>query len=182
MSPFASPPFPSWTDTDHSSAVLIVSVLCMLYWATAGFLQQSFSLARGIRFAPADWFLSASMLSGFLQTVLILVSSSHGLGKSFSTVQPHQLIQAKREYYASNIFYVIALGLARCSATCFVANLTVKDMGSPKRVPHKIKIVMSALLSASLGWMVYRWEGIFSGDAVTDITIVVFAGFVVWRT
>ncbi len=50
MLPSGSPPFASWTDFDHSSAVIIVIVLCMLYWVVAGILQQTLSFARGIRF------------------------------------------------------------------------------------------------------------------------------------
>ena len=52
----------SWTDTDHSSVVTIVTILCMLYWVAAGILRQTLSFARGNRFSPADWFLSASMV------------------------------------------------------------------------------------------------------------------------
>ncbi len=63
-------------------------------------------------------------------------------------------LTSAQDYYASNIFYVIALGLVKCSVTCFVASLTVKDTGPSRHVPRKEKLALYGVLAACVGWMI----------------------------
>ena len=108
------------------------------------------SIAGWIHRAPCRTvavFNIKTQVAGIIQSILVLVASSHGFGKSASLIQPNELDKAQQvrsllldsflqflttgqSYYVSNIFYVLTLGLVKCSATCFVAKLTVKNMGS----------------------------------------------------
>lgn len=57
-------------------------------------------------------------------------------------------------YHASNVFYAITLGLIKCSAGCFIANLTVKGMGSLRHVPATQKIPLYGVLGLSVAWTI----------------------------
>ena len=135
-----------------------------------------------------------------------------------------------QSYYVSNIFYAITLGLIKCSATCFVANLTVKNMGSLQHAPKIHLFTLYGVVALCVAWtigsavtlglpcevspplvtsrsmcmgtvrffagtqrnklcilrlilsQVDRWAGIFAGDAISDLAIVVYAASVIWRT
>lgn len=58
----SSPPFATWSETDHSGAIIIVTTLCLLYWFVAGAVQQVLSVAQGIRFSWADSLFTASLV------------------------------------------------------------------------------------------------------------------------
>lgn len=112
-------------------------------------------------------------------------------------------------YKVSNIFYILCLGFIKCSAACFTANLTVKNMGSMRHIRGASRIWLYGSIGLSILWTiasvialavpcpsyggrinasgmcggtVWRWIGIFIGDAITDIVIVAFAASVIWRT
>lgn len=112
-------------------------------------------------------------------------------------------------YKVTNIFYVLTLGSIKCSATCFIANLMVYRMGSLRHIPRKKKIILYGILALATIWVigsvvafsypcdayggstsrdgmcmgtVSRWVGVFVGDAITDIVVVVYAASVIWQT
>lgn len=164
---------------------------------------------------------------GLVQSTLILVGASYGLGKSATVMQPKNLPTAEQVghsqvcplgmrvlntsqlYKVSNMFYILTLGSIKCSATCFIANLTVKNMGSLRHVPREQLIGLCGSLVLSVAWAigsvialsfpceayggranrdgmcmgtVSRWVGVFIGNAITDIVVVVYAATVIWRT
>ena len=167
-------------------------------------------------------------VAGFIQTVLVLVAAHHGLGKSTTLLNRENLKQAEQVslvvfgtsyarsltspqfYYVSNIFYAITLGLIKCSATCFVANLTVKNMGSLRHAPKQQKYSLYVVIALAIAWTIGsavtlgvpcemphplistepamcmgttdRWLGVFLGDAASDLAIIGFAASVIWRT
>ncbi|KAK5117849.1 hypothetical protein LTR85_008623 [Meristemomyces frigidus] len=106
-------------------------------------------------------------------------------------------------YHASNILYVVVLGLAKISAAGGILNLTVYNRGSIRTAPvnHKVVFAVEAVVAAA--WMfasivglslqcehgastcegtMDTWVGIFVGDAVTDLAIAGFAASIIWRT
>lgn len=112
-------------------------------------------------------------------------------------------------YKVSNLFYILTLGLIKASATCFTANLTVKNLGSLKHITPKHMVGLYGSVGLAAVWTigsciaigypcsdyggranrdgmcmgtVSRWVGIFVGDAITDIAIVAYAASVIWTT
>ncbi|KAK4549977.1 hypothetical protein LTR86_011335, partial [Recurvomyces mirabilis] len=75
-------------------------------------------------------------------------------------------------------------------------------MGSLRNASRRQKVMLGGVLIATIGWIVAsivvlalpcgsetmcvgtmeRWEGIFAGDAITDITIALFAANTILRT
>ncbi|KAK4959469.1 hypothetical protein LTR10_004274 [Elasticomyces elasticus] len=127
----------------------------------------------------------------------------------------------RQVYYVSNLFFILVLGLIKCSVALFVANLTVNNMGSLRDASRRQKAMLGSVLAATIAWTIAsiivlalpcgtetvcigtvssatiwtrgrstdillsqmeRWEGIFAGDAVTDIAIAFFAANIVLRT
>jgi len=204
MAAGSSPPYAVWNENDHSGPILIVTTLCALYWLVAGIGQQVLSVSSSLKYSWGDILFTSSMVTGLIQTVLVLAACSIGLGKSSTFLKHGDLVTAEKLYYVSNIFYVLALGFIKCSAACFIANLTVKNMGSLRQVPREQMLWMVGVVTLSVLWTigaaialglpcstgvgdvcmgtVNRWVGVFVGDAVSDISIVAFAASVVWRT
>ncbi|KAK4977546.1 hypothetical protein LTR42_001916 [Elasticomyces elasticus] len=196
------PPFAGWSDDDHSSAIIIVTALCLFYWLIPGVVQQGIFYSRGLRFTLGEATFIVSMGSGIVQSLLILVACHYGLGKSEHLLQPHDADLARRVYYVSNLFFILVLGLIKCSVALFVANLTVNNMGSLRDASRRQKAMLGSVLAATIAWTIAsiivlalpcgtetvcigtmeRWEGIFAGDAVTDIAIAFFAANIVLRT
>ncbi|KAK5162863.1 uncharacterized protein LTR77_011120 [Saxophila tyrrhenica] len=209
MATTSQPPYTKWSDTDHAGPVIIVTTLSLLYWVVAGAGQQLLSYSSGLRYTWADGLFSCSMICGFIQSVLILVGAHYGLGKSSSVISRGDLSTAEEVYKVGNIFYIITLGLIKCSAACFTANLTVKNLGSLRQIAGKQMIGLYGSVALAIAWSIgsivalavpcpsygghannagmclgtmSRWVGIFIGDAITDLAIVVFAATVIWRT
>ena len=57
-------------------------------------------------------------------------------------------------YYASNILYVLTLGLIKCSASLHVAKLTVKNLGSIRNIPAKQRRTLLVLFCLIAAWIV----------------------------
>lgn len=60
--PGQSPPFATWSDTDHSGAVIIVTTICMVYWLVAGAVQQTLSIGSGMIFSWAESLFGVSIV------------------------------------------------------------------------------------------------------------------------
>ena len=90
------PPHAVWSDNDHSGPVIIVTTLCLIYWLILSLLQQAVSVAHGIRFTWADRVFSLGMLTGSVQSILVLCACHSGFGKSEQRRQSDEIEQARK--------------------------------------------------------------------------------------
>ena len=107
------PPFAVWSDYDHSSAVIIVTTICLFYWLALGIIQQGIVLAHNTRLSWGDGIFTLSMVCefrlfldvheltknqvvGIVQSALLLYACHSGFGKSATHLQPDRIQQAKK--------------------------------------------------------------------------------------
>jgi hypothetical protein len=60
----ARQPFSQWTDVDHSGPLVIVTVLCLVYWIVPGAGQQLAALSRDDRLSLSDHLFISTMVNG----------------------------------------------------------------------------------------------------------------------
>ncbi|KAK4560756.1 hypothetical protein LTR86_005335 [Recurvomyces mirabilis] len=148
------PPYTQWTETDHSGPVVITTILCLIYWTVPGLGQQIANFGHRSFFSWADGLYLASMLVGFIQSILVLVAASQGLGKAIRVLDISNASRALQLYHASNILYVVVLGLAKCSAICSIISLTVMNRGPIQQAPVTQKIVIGVVIAIAGAWTI----------------------------
>lgn len=107
------PPFTKWSDTDHSGPIIITTVLGLVYWLVPAIGQQWISFGRKSMLSWADYLYVASMVRlgafalpkyrltlpqilGLAQSVVILVASSRGLGRSTKALRTADAVDSLR--------------------------------------------------------------------------------------
>lgn len=65
------PPYAVWSDDDHSSAIIIVTTICLLYWLVPGIIQQGVSYSRSSRVSYSEGAFLASMVGHICPTLAI---------------------------------------------------------------------------------------------------------------
>ncbi|KAK4904965.1 hypothetical protein LTR49_025672 [Elasticomyces elasticus] len=148
------PPYAVWSNDDHSGPIIIVTTLCLIYWLILSLLQQAVSVAHGIRFTWADRVFSLGMLTGSIQSILVLCACHSGFGKSELRRQSDKIEQARKLYYVSNLFYILILGFVKSSAALYIVNLTVQGLGSLRHVSRQKKYIFFAVLTLDITWTI----------------------------
>lgn len=54
----------------------------------------------------------------------------------------------------SNLFFILVLGIVRCLAKLFIANLTVNKLASLRNASHKHKIKLDSILALNVRWTI----------------------------
>jgi len=57
-------------------------------------------------------------------------------------------------YYLSNLFFVLVLGLVKCSTAFLITNLTVNRLGSLRNASRKHKIALGGVLALTVTWTI----------------------------
>lgn len=118
------PPFATVTDEDHSAWIIIATALGVSFafvaLATRIFIRKFVNPA----WALDDTVLGLATGIFFVQSSIILVACSDGLGTSVELVPLPMQLKIQKLYYASNFFYLYALDLSKLSSILFVRRLT----------------------------------------------------------
>jgi len=57
-------------------------------------------------------------------------------------------------YYLSNLFFILVLGLVKCSTAFLITNLTVNRLGSLRHASRKHKMALGGVLILTITWTV----------------------------
>jgi len=132
------PPFAVVTPDDRSAWIIIaaaVGLVCSLFFGALRFFVR-----RTIdgEFGLDDFIIGAATVLAAIQSSIILGACSRGLGKSIDLLSLRAQDKVQGMYYASNLFFIIILGLSKISVVAFLLRL------SPHNSQHKL-VFMSAI-------------------------------------
>lgn len=109
------PPFAVVTDYDHAAWIIIPTALgfvCTLFFAGVRILVRR-AISDGS--ALDDYLLYGATGLAMIQSSLVLGACSNGLGKALDLISPAELGGLQNMYYTSNLFFIMAIGLAKIS-------------------------------------------------------------------
>ena len=117
------PPFVT-SDEDHAGILMVVSALLMTWMALCAIIRSYLRSAVNGPFGVDDYTLLAGTLVGMAQTFTIFASISNGLGKALPLIDEAKIGALEQSYYASDLLYLLANALAKCSVALLLARLT----------------------------------------------------------
>jgi hypothetical protein len=138
------PPFAVVTPNDHTAWILIVTALgiaCFLFFGSMRALVR-FSFGHG--FGLDDYILYSATALAVIQSSIVLGACSKGLGKALRLVSPEAQVEVQRMYYASNILFILAIGLSKISVVCFLRRIS--------RTNAKHKIAFNTAIALIAAW------------------------------
>ncbi|RMZ91502.1 hypothetical protein DV736_g1275, partial [Chaetothyriales sp. CBS 134916] len=115
-----SPPFATLTTTDHTAWILIATALCMacfLFFCSIR-VALRFTLSPGFEFD--DYTCWAATGIAALQSSIVLGACAKGFGKSTNLLSVDELDSVQKLYYASNLFFILAVGMSKISVICLL--------------------------------------------------------------
>lgn len=119
-----NPPLARVTPRDHSAWIYVAALLgmcCSLVFCAIRALVRSM-IAGG--FGTDDYVFYAAAGCAIVQTGIVLGACSRGLGKTFDLLSLEEQAQVQQMWYASNLFLIIALGLAKMSVIAFLHRIS----------------------------------------------------------
>ena len=117
------PPFVN-SDTDHAGILMVVSALMMTWMGLCAIIRSYLRSVVNGPFGVDDYSLLAGTVVGMAQTFTIFASISNGLGKSIEHIDEARIDALEQTYYASDLLYLLANALAKCSVALLLARLT----------------------------------------------------------
>lgn len=137
------PPFAVATPDDQSAWIIVAAALGLVCSLFFGGLRLLIRLTIHREFGLDDFTLGAATLLAIVQSSIILGACSKGLGKSIDILSLGAQNEVQGMYYASNLFFIIVLGLSKISVVSFLLRL------SPYKHQHKLVFMGAiAVLSA----------------------------------
>lgn len=118
------PPFYIVTPDDHAAWIVIAAatgMCCSLFFGLIRFGVRKFVAPK---FGLDDFTLGGATLLMVIQTGIILGACTNGLGKSLDLVSLEAQRRVQSMYYASNLFFILALGLSKISVGFFLRRLS----------------------------------------------------------
>ena len=80
------------------------------------------TLGNGIGFDDHLFFAATGF--AIIQSGLVLGACSKGLGKSLHLVSPDAVPEVQKMYYASNLFFILVIGLCKISVVSFLHRIS----------------------------------------------------------
>ena len=119
-----SPPLAVVTPTDHAAWILLSTTIglsiTLIFAGIRIFVRTTISRP----FAIDDHTLLAGTFLAVVQAVIIFVACDRGLGKSLEVAPIETQDQVQALLYTSNLFFILCLGLSKCSVICFLRRLS----------------------------------------------------------
>lgn len=137
------PPFAVVTPDDQSAWVIIAATLGLVCSLFFGGLRYFVRRTIDGEFGLDDYTLGAATVLAFIQSSIILGACSKGLGKSIDILSLGAQNEAQGMYYASNLFFIIIIGLSKISVVAFLLRL------SPYKPHHKLVFVSAIAVLAA---------------------------------
>ncbi|MCJ1485909.1 hypothetical protein MMC06_006084, partial [Schaereria dolodes] len=196
--PGQAPPLAIITATDHSGWVIIGTAFSLSLALLSGGIRYFIRRVISPPFGYDDISIGVATAALVIQSSVVFHSISQGLGKSGELLSTEQLVHIGKCAYVSDIFFVLAVWLSKCSVIYFLLRLT------PNKVHTRIFngfigamtvwLVLSIFLvtlrcNLSHPWIVIgescpgllaRWQVIGVLNIVTEL--IVFSGsiFLIW--
>ena len=118
------PPFAVVTPDDHAAWIIIATALGLVTFLFFCFVRVvvRFTISHGL--GMDDYVLYAATVLGVIQSSIILGACAKGLGKSLHLVSAKAQGEVQQMYYASNFFWLLAIGLSKISVICLLHRIT----------------------------------------------------------
>ncbi|PYI07736.1 hypothetical protein BO78DRAFT_442615 [Aspergillus sclerotiicarbonarius CBS 121057] len=110
---------------DHVDEIAIATLYLMVIMILAVLIRLAFRLYMLRSLQWDDGIVSLSLVFAVAQCIAMLVGTRHGLGKRQSALSDKQVHILERVLYAADLFYVLALSLAKVSVLHLLNKLTV---------------------------------------------------------
>ncbi|KAF1812931.1 hypothetical protein P152DRAFT_507237 [Eremomyces bilateralis CBS 781.70] len=142
-SPFPDPSrFSPIIDGNHAGYIYIATILFIVYTVLS--LVVRGHIKWGL-YGFDDWTIFASTIFHGAQVAAIALSLKYGLGKVPSLIPPGEVEQAGVALFASNIMFVVAHCLSKCSVLCLILRLFTRDM-------KKLSMVAAITITLAIAW------------------------------
>lgn len=139
------PPFTIVTPDNHTAWIVIAAALGLICSTFFGGLRVLVRVTISREFGLDDFALFGATGFTILQSSIVMGACSKGLGKALSIVAPNVQVETERMFYASNLFFILAIGLSKISVVCFLQRL------SPNK---RHKLVFNIVLGILAVWTV----------------------------
>ncbi|OOF96812.1 hypothetical protein ASPCADRAFT_129879 [Aspergillus carbonarius ITEM 5010] len=110
---------------DHVDEIAIATLYLMVMMILAVLIRLAFRLYMLRSLHWDDGICSLSLVFAVAQCIAILVGTRHGLGKRQAALSEKQIHILERALYTADLFYVLALSLAKVSVLHLLNKLTV---------------------------------------------------------
>ncbi|KIW42566.1 uncharacterized protein PV06_06105 [Exophiala oligosperma] len=195
--PGQSAPFASVTPDDHAAYVLISTAFGLACFLFFGGIRTVVRVTLGNGIGFDDHLFYAATGFAIIQSSLVLGACSKGLGKSLSLVSPEAVPGVQKMYYASNLFFILVIGLCKISVVSFLHRISrmkqhrfIFDIAMVILAIWTFGAFLTIALQCNLShpWLTVnekcpgvleRWQVIGALDIVTEVAIVALVGYLV---
>lgn len=117
-------PFAVVTPDQHAAWIIIataVGMSCSLFFGLIRFGVRKWIAPK---FGLDDYTLGGSSALMVIQSAILLGACSNGLGNSIDLITEEAQATVQSLYYASNLFFILALGLSKVSVVFFLRRIS----------------------------------------------------------
>ncbi|KAK5069183.1 hypothetical protein LTR64_008663 [Lithohypha guttulata] len=192
-------PFAVVTPDQHAAWIIIataVGMSCSLFFGLIRFGVRKWIAPK---FGLDDYTLGGSSALMVIQSAILLGACSNGLGNSIDLITEEAQAKVQSLYYASNLFFILALGLSKVSVVFFLRRISrakhhklAYDVVIGLHVLWTVGSFLALALQCDLSspWTVIgrdcgtgvlrRWQVICALDIISELLIVSMAVYLVW--
>ncbi|QLI69581.1 uncharacterized protein G6M90_00g061930 [Metarhizium brunneum] len=159
---------------ENHGAWLITAMAIFLPWSTLTFCVRAWAKLASKDWGRDDYCISYALASALAHVALTCDAIQHGYGLPEAKIRVPDLEHVKYALYASQILYILSVGLCRVSAALFIARMTY--LGPQAKPAHVIAtssslwILISVFVIAFRGPLDRPWE-VLEGVEATGIVI-----------
>ncbi|PWY77308.1 hypothetical protein BO94DRAFT_588639 [Aspergillus sclerotioniger CBS 115572] len=125
LPPGVSPPLTEDNDHNHNGLIVIITSLALFLILASLGIRLFASSKRGL-ILKDDYVLFAVVICACTQVSLVLLQVHYGWGKSEEMILPGDYTQMEKVGYATDLFYVLVLGLSKVGTMLFYQNLSLE--------------------------------------------------------
>jgi len=191
-------PYATVTDTDHSAWIIIAAALGLTLILFFSVLRIAIAVTIRNALGFDDAFLAAAAFCAAIQSSIILGACAAGLGKSVEILSAYDLLRVEKMYYASNLFFVMAIGFSKISVAFLLLRMTPKrgHMVASQVIAGLVGVwtfasTIAVALQCKLShpWIMngencpgvgLRWEIVSSIDIISELLLVGMTIYLVW--
>ncbi|KAK0261592.1 hypothetical protein LTR35_017845 [Friedmanniomyces endolithicus] len=140
------PLFTVVTEADHTAWIVIATALGIPIILVFGAIRIFVRRTAGVGFD--DILLALATFFAIVQASIILSACSYGLGKGVDLIQQKALGKIQQLYYASTIFFIIALALSKGSVAALLLRLCATDIH--RHILKAVLAYVAILMTASI--------------------------------
>ncbi|KAF2014148.1 hypothetical protein BU24DRAFT_423184 [Aaosphaeria arxii CBS 175.79] len=187
------------TPYDHSGLIYITAILTFIYTSIT-FLTRCY--IKFHMFGIDDWAMTIAQAFNLVQFVLLIVSLSAGLGKSFDLISTSDYLHTATTLYSNQIIFYLSLGASKLATLLLVQRLSARDA---KRFWATCNVVAAALAAWTLlavimvsagcspkeilphvgdhtcTGIIPRYQVVVATDALFDVVLVALVAYLVWQ-